>query len=154
LSDYSLTSILITSLAVMAVASELGRLLGKREESRDRANVSTLEGAVLGLLALMIGFTFAMALSRFDGRRDGVLSEANAIGTTAWRGGLVATAHDAQVLKLLREYVQVRLDITQHVPTTAQLGAAIKRSNVLQEELWQQAMMVAVEDKEVVPTGL
>jgi hypothetical protein len=47
-------------------------------------NVSTLE-AVLGLLALMIGFTFAMALSRFEARRDAVLNEANAIGTTALR---------------------------------------------------------------------
>ena len=154
LSDYSLTSILITSLAVMAVASELGRLLGKREESRDRANVATLEAAVLGLLALMIGFTFAMALSRFDGRRDGVLSEANAIGTTALRARLLPAPHDAEVLKLLQEYVQVRLDITQHIPTAAQLDAAIKRSNALQEELWQQAMTVAASDKEVVPTGL
>lgn len=154
LGDYALTSILIASLAVMVVASELGRLLGKREESRDRANVSTLEGAVLGLLALMIGFTFAMALSRFDGRRDGVLSEANAIGTTALRARLLPTPHDAEVLKLLQEYVQVRLDITQQIPTTAQLHSAIKRSNALQEELWQEAMTVAAVDKEVVPTGL
>jgi hypothetical protein len=36
--------------------------------------VTTLEGAMLGLLALMIGFTFAVALSRFEARRDAVLN--------------------------------------------------------------------------------
>src|SRR5262249_33698788 len=47
--------------------------LGKRGGGRAEANVPTLEGAVLGLLALMIGFTFAMALSRFEVHRDAVL---------------------------------------------------------------------------------
>src|SRR5512143_3887739 len=154
LSDYRLIPILVASLIVMVAASELGRWLGKRASNRGGANVSTLEGAVLGLLALLIGFTFAIALSRFDSRRDGVLSEANAIGTTALRARLLPAPHDAEVLKLLQEYVQVRLDITQHVPTPAQLDAAIKRSNAIQEELWQHAMAVAVADKELVPTGL
>jgi hypothetical protein len=154
LNEYRLLAIFVASLILILAASELGRWLGKRTDSRGGANVSTLEGAVLGLLALMIGFTFAMALSRFDSRRDGVLSEANAIGTTALRARLLPAPHDAEVLKLLQEYVQVRLDITQHVPTPAQLDAAIKRSDAIQEELWQHAMAVAAADKELVPTGL
>ena len=74
------------------------RLLGVRATGRGGDNVSTLEGAILGLLALMIGFTFAMALSRFEARRDAVLNEANAIGTTALRARLLPAPHGAEAL--------------------------------------------------------
>ena len=117
-------------------------------------NVPTLEGAVLGLLALMIGFTFAMALSRFELRRDAVLDEADAIGTTALRARLLPAPHNAECVKLLKDYVQLRLDLTQRVLSLGELNAAIIRSNAIQEALWQQAKAVAATDTEMVPTGL
>jgi hypothetical protein len=102
----------------------------------------------------MIAFTFAMALSRFEGRRDAVLKEANAIGTTALRARLLPPPHNTETLKLLREYVQVRLQITTKAPSPGDFDAAVTRSNQIQEALWQQAMAMAVKDNEVVPTGL
>src|SRR5262249_60033589 len=54
----------------------------------------------------------------------------------------------------LREYVQIRLDITRRVPTQTELSAAIERSNALQEALWQQASAVAAKDNAMVPAGL
>jgi hypothetical protein len=131
-----------------------GRVLGVRAAGRGGDDVSTLEAAVLGLLALMIGFTFAMALSRFDARRDAVVNEANAIGTTALRARLLPAPHNQESVKLLQEYVRIRLDITQRMPSTDELNAAIARSNEIQEALWQQAKIVAAKDKGVVPTGL
>jgi len=95
-----------------------------------------------------------MALSRFEGRRDAVLNEANAIGTTALRARLLPAPHSTEALKLLREYVQIRLDISQRVPSPAEFDAAIARSNQIHEALWQQAMDVAAKDSGVVPTGL
>jgi hypothetical protein len=59
----------------------------------------------------MIGFTFAMALSRFELRRDAVWDEASAIGTTGLRARLLSAPHNAECLKLLKDYVQVRLDL-------------------------------------------
>lgn len=102
----------------------------------------------------MIGFTFAMALARFDSRRDALLNEADAIGTTALRARLLPAPYNAQALNVLRDYVQIRLDITQRTPSPVELSAAIDRSNALQEELWQQVKEVAVKDNAVVPTGL
>jgi hypothetical protein len=67
--------IFVTSIGAFLVASEIGHRLGLRIAGE--ANVSTLEAAMLGLLALIISFTFAMALSRYDGRRDALLSEAS-----------------------------------------------------------------------------
>ena len=62
---YSLLTIFLVGLAAILAVSELGWQLGMRHEGQGGANVSTLESAMLGLLALIIGFTFAMALSRF-----------------------------------------------------------------------------------------
>ncbi len=146
--------IFAASLVLILGASEIGHRLGVRTEARVGSNLSTLEAAILGLLALMISFTFAMALARFDARRDAVLSEANAIGTTALRARLLPSPHNAQCLALLREYVQVRLDITRRNPPPSEMSAAISRSNAIQEALWQHAKAVAVQDKAVVPTGL
>lgn len=66
LEAYQLLTIFVVGLVAILGASEIGRLLGVRATGRGGDDVSTLEGAILGLLALMIGFTFAMALSRFE----------------------------------------------------------------------------------------
>jgi hypothetical protein len=55
---------------------------------------------------------------------------------------------------LLREYVQIRLDITKRMPSQTELDAAMARSNAIQEALWQQAKAAAAKDSGVVPTGL
>ena len=94
-----------------------------------------------------------MALSRFEGRRDAVPNEANAIGTTALRARLLPEPHGTETLSR-REYVQVRLDITQRVPTPEQFSAAVSRSNEIHEALWQQAKAMAAKDSGIVPTGL
>ena len=117
LNDYQLGPIFLISVVVILAATEVGRWLGVRADDQGGDEVLTLQGACLGLLALMIAFTFAMALSRFEGRRDAVLQEANAIGTTALRARLLPEPHNTETLKLLREYVQIRLDITQRVPS-------------------------------------
>jgi len=154
LSNYGLPLIFLVSLVVILAASEIGRWLGLRDSGRGGESVFTLEGAVLGLLALMIGFTFSMSLARFESRREAILIEANSIGTAALRARLLPAPHNTESLKLLNDYVQVRLDITRHVPSPAELSAAITRSNAIQEELWQQAKAVATTDNGMVPTGL
>jgi hypothetical protein len=113
-----------------------------------------MEAAIHGLLALMIGFTFSMALSQFEARRDAVLNEANAIGTTALRSRLLPEPHNAECLKLLREFVQIRLDITRRIPSPSELTAIVARSNAIEEALWQQAKALAAKDNAMVPTGL
>jgi len=154
LNNYSFLTIILVGLAVILLASEIGRWLGARTEDRDSSNVSTLESAVFGLLALMLGFTFAMALSRFEARRDAVLNEANAIGTTALRARLLPEPERKEVLQLLKQYVKIRLGITQQPVSRTELMTAISQSNALQESLWQQAATLAAKNNGMVPTGL
>ncbi len=149
-----LSVIFVGSLVFILGVGELGYWAGTRAGKKGHGNVSVLESAALGLLALMIGFTFAMALARFEARRDAILEEANAIGTTALRARLLPQPVRAESLDLLREYVKIRLDLVQRVPTQEELRLALEHSNDVQERLWQQVRNLAVRDTGMVPTGL
>src|SRR3954468_4407549 len=107
---YSLLIVFLFGIAFVLAVSEFGWHLGVRAEGRGGNNISALEQSLLGLLALMIGFTFAMSLTRFESRRDAVLNEANAIGTTALRARLLPEPYRTEILKLLCEYAQIRVD--------------------------------------------
>ncbi len=122
-------------------------LLGRRIGQRLRAGGATpedhgmhgLDGATLALLALLIGFTLAMALSRYEARRAGVLAEANAIGTTWLRVRMQPEPYRGELDRLLHAYVQARLDLIR----TGDFRKAVARSNALQEALWTQATTLA-----------
>jgi len=150
-SQQNLLVIFLISLVVVLGAGEIGRSLGTRQKRG--YSVATLEAAILGLLALMISFTFAMALSRYEARREAVLNEANAIGTTALRARLLPAPYNSDVLKLLKQYVQLRLDVTDD-PSQEKLNRAIAQSNVIHEALWQQVKLLTAKDNAMVPTGV
>ena len=154
LSSYAPPTIFFMGLASILLAGELGWRLGTRMKDGTAGNISTLESAMLGLLALMLAFTFSMALARFEARRDALLNEANAIGATALRARLLPDPHKSETLKLLREYVQIRLDIVRRDTSLAESKPIIDRSNAIQEALWQQAMASASKDRGLIPTGL
>ena len=151
---YSLLLVIFVGLSIVLATSEIGWQLGVRADGRGGNNISALEQSLLGLLALMIGFTFLMALTRFEERREAVLNEANAIGTTALRARLLSEPHRTEILKLLREYAQIRIDYIPSGKSFAELPTIIGRSNAIHEALWQQAKAAAAQDNNMVPTGL
>ena len=152
--NYPIVIVFVVGLAVVLAVSEIGWQLGVRAEGRGSSNLTTLESAMLGLLALMIAFTFSMALSRFDLRRDALLNEANVISTTALRARLLPEPHRTETLKLLQEYLQIRLDIARSGSSLVERMTAVTRSNAIQESLWQQTKDIASKDKGLIPTGL
>ena len=129
--------------ALLVVATLAGSRIGRRRHAEgataDEYGLHGLDNAMLGLMALLIGFTLAMALSRYEERRAGALEEANAIGTTWLRSRLLAEPHRTETDRLLRAYLQVRLDLIR----TGNVTQAIKRSDALQVELWAEATAVA-----------
>ena len=153
--SYSFVVVFLIGVAIVFLASEFGYRLGVRTVSHGASgNISALEQSLLGFLALMVGFTFLMALTRFETRRDAVLNEANAIGTAALRARLLPEPHRAESLKLLREYAQIRVDYIPTGKSFAELPNVIDRSNIVQEALWQQVKALSAEDYNMVPTGL
>jgi hypothetical protein len=153
--NYPLLLVFFVGVVIVLLACEIGWRLGKRHEGLSvSGNVSALEQSLLGLLALMIGFTFLMALMRFEARREGVLSEANAIGTTALRARLLPEPHRTESLKLLREYAQMRVDYIPQGKSLAELSSVVNRSNQIHEALWQEVKALSAKDNNMVPTGL
>src|SRR5204862_4808894 len=69
-----------------------------------------LFGGTLTLLGLIIGFTFSMAVGRYDQRKNYEAEEANAIGTEYVRADLLPAPEAATVRKLLADYVAQRID--------------------------------------------
>src|SRR6478736_1341916 len=113
LDQLPLWGLFLTIVVLVLAAIEGGYRLGSyrhRQEGREKeAPVGAMVGATLGLLAFMLAFTFGMAASRFDTRKQLVLDEANAIGTTYLRAAMLPEKRD-EVRDLLRSYVDARLE--------------------------------------------
>jgi hypothetical protein len=144
----------LLSLLAIVAGGEFGHRMALRSKREVGNSIWTLEASLLGLLALMIGFTFSLAQSRFDARREAILQEANAIGTAALRARMLPAPLKSDSIKLFREYVAVRLGISDRIVTAEELNAAITRSNEIQESLWKIAMSAAERDNAMIPTGL
>src|SRR5436853_7549384 len=99
-------------------------------------------GAMVGLLAFMLAFTFGVASSFFQARREVVLSEANAIGTTYLRAAMLPKPIGTAVRGLLREYVDVRLEAAKGI----NVDQAISKSEELHGRLWSQAVAASEND--------
>jgi hypothetical protein len=151
---FSVVVVTLVGLALVLASTEIGWQLGVRAKGRGGNNISAIEQSLFGVLALMVGVTFLMALTRFEARREAVINEANAIGTTALRARLLPEPHRAETLKLLREYVQIRVDYINDGRSFAEHSDIIQRSNEIQEALWQHAKEMTTKDNAMVPTGL
>lgn len=112
--------------------------------------VAAMVASILGLVALVLGFTFSLAFSRFDARRLTVLEEANAIGTAYLRAQLLPEPQRSEIAQLLREYAEVRVHATQE----GQAEQAMHRSEELHERLWAQAVAAAEQDNHSIVTGI
>ncbi|WP_254508502.1 bestrophin-like domain [Anatilimnocola floriformis] len=131
--------IVLTTLALLSLALEAGYRAGhwRHERTPDEREqpVGAMVAAILGLLALVLGFTFNFAASRFEARRRAVLEEANAIGTTYLRTSFLPREEQSSSQKLLQEYVTIRLQAVKD----RKLEAAIVRSGEIQGLLWKEA---------------
>jgi len=141
-------------MAISWLTLEAGYRLGRwrhaqAPEEKD-APVAAMAGAVLGLLAFMLAFTFGMAASRFDARRQAVLEEAHALHTTYLRARLLAEPERSKLADLLRRYTQLRAQS----PNSSNIAQLLAESEILQKQLWAQAIMVAEKDPNSAVTEL
>src|SRR5262245_53169233 len=89
----------------VAVGYGVGRYEDRRSCNEHEPAIGAIVGATLGLLAFLLAFTFGVAASRFDVRKQLVLDDANAIGTSYLRAKLLSAPYATETQKLLREYV-------------------------------------------------
>ena len=126
------------SLVVLSLGAHIGDTLRNRvrplkEEERDQFGV--VLSATLTLLGLLIAFSFSMAVSRYDQRKNYEEAEANAIGTEYVRADLLPVEDAARVRELLRKYVDLRI-LFYTTPNEFQLEKINADTSKLQNELW------------------
>lgn len=146
---------LFVATAVVAwLAIEGGYWLGlyrrRSSDGEKQEPVGAIVAATLGLLAFILAFTFGLAASRHDARRKVVVDEANAIGTTSLRAGLLPEGRGAKARKLLSEYVAARLEAAQ----SGDVDKVLRRSADLHRELWKEAEAVGQDHPRSIVVGL
>jgi hypothetical protein len=138
---------LAAAIAIFA-ASEIGFRLGLGKEAGASSTDPSwvVEASAFTLLALLTGFSFSMALGRYDARRGALLREATAIGTTFMRAALL-DEKTAQALRAdLREYVAQRLAFARADAAPDERAMADRNSTAIQGDMWKLTTQAARRD--------
>jgi hypothetical protein len=129
-------TVFAVTLVALLVAAWIGTRLRRRSglDEKQREDFSLILAATLTLLGLLIGFSFSMASSRYDQRKNLEEAEANAIGTEYVRFDLLPAADRDKARALLKRYLDLRIRFYAATPDDA--AAMSAETNRLQGELW------------------
>ena len=143
LSQLALISI-VALIATLLLFIELGRRIGRHQLARNQNGLArgaaTAEGAVFGLLGLLIAFTFSGAAERFEQRRHLTTEEANAIGTAYLRLDLLAPQDQIALRPLFRDYTQLRAQVYSDAQNFALTQQRLDSSQQQQSKIWTLAV--------------
>ncbi len=156
--DFSSVAITAVLFALIVLFNEVGFRIGRFVQNRTDDEMKSLTGgvqaSVLGLLALLLGFTFSMSLQRFDARNHALIEEVNALGTLLLRVSLLPEQHRRDAAGLLREYVELRVEVGAiDLTRRAERSQYNRRTAALQGELWALAVRATLDDPRPVTTG-
>ena len=138
--------VFVLSLLALWLCAQLGAGLRRKQEAQGGHAPETFTivlTASLTLLGLIIGFTFSMAVSRYDQRKDYEENEANAIGSEYARAGLLPAGDAAMTRMLLRSYLDQRI-LLYHTRDEDRRGEIRQRITQLQGQLWSVAQNAAL----------
>jgi hypothetical protein len=130
--------VLFGVMCLAAVGGFLLQSLGREAKDDDPGNGQEgyVVSAVLGLLALLLAFSFSMATDRFDSRRMLVLTEANAIGTAYLRAQLLPEPHRARTSDLLVRYTDNRLALAKAAPGSEAQRRLLTTNDAMITDIW------------------
>lgn len=145
------TAIVLTN----EVGFRLGRFVQRHTDEEVKSYTGSIQASILGLLALLLGFTFSMSMQRFDARSMALIDEANAIGTVQLRVVLLPDALQSKAAGLLDEYIDLRLAVAElPMNRQAEQQALLTQTAQLQQALWQLVSQAAEQDPRPVTTGM
>lgn len=157
---YDFSSIAITAvlfgliIAFNEMGFQVGRFIQNRTDEEIKELTGAIQASILGLLALLLGFTFSMSMQRFDSRSQAVINEANAVGTLVLRVQLLPQANQAEALGLLKQYVDQRIAVGKiDLTRRAERKQYNKEISISQTRLWALAVRAVQDDPRPVTTG-
>jgi hypothetical protein len=131
--------------AALIVTSEamyrFGRTRTDLYDEKLGGQISTVQAATLGLLALVLGFTMSMAEGRYNTRRQILVAEANAVGTTYLRADILPEPERTRTRELLRRYIDERL--AYFSASEGEAPAVTVRSQAIAADVWNLAVETA-----------
>ncbi|MCJ7538225.1 MAG: hypothetical protein MUO88_01045 [Desulfobacterales bacterium] len=138
---------IFVGIAILMLAfGEVGYRIGEHrrtcQDTEAPTSLGPMVGGLLGMLAFILAITFSMAASQHGLRKQNVLEEANSIGTAYLRSDLIDKQYGAEVKRLLREYVNIRLKAA----SGSDLNTALAKSVEIHNLLWAQVSSAAREN--------
>jgi hypothetical protein len=134
-------------LACMRIGWRVGRKRLQALGEDGQAGLGALDGAVFGLMGLLIAFTFTGAATRFDARRDLITQHVNAIGTAWLRLDLLADPDREKARNGFRRYVDTQMEVVRSAGNEAAARAGVARLSAIQEEIWATLIHAVRNDK-------
>jgi hypothetical protein len=136
--------VFMLSVVGLSLASWGGATLRKRKGFKEdlREDYGVVQTATLTMLALIIGFTFSMAVNRYDQRKEREAAEANTIGTEYLRMGLLP-ADAVRIRSLIVNYLDQRI-LFYETPNGQQLAPIDARTAQLQNDMWSAVQSVGL----------
>jgi hypothetical protein len=139
LSDWTLALVILAVVAsVTGAGVAIGRVLRKKSEVL-REPFGALQGALLGVVGLILAFGLTLAVGRYEDRRAAAVAEVNAIGTTYLRAQLLAEPVRDRSMVLLRDYARLALRISSEVPGSPAMLRTVAAERTIQGQLWALA---------------
>jgi hypothetical protein len=140
---FLLAALFIVGLLVAGI--EFGRRIRQRSrEEKFSSGLGVIDGAVFGLMALLLGFSFSGAVSRFDARRELIVQETNAIGTAWLRVDLLPEAAQPQIRDDFRAYLDARLAFYKNLGADRVKAVdELALSQKLQNKIWRESVVAA-----------
>ena len=128
----------LVTVVIVLVAAEIGFRIGIWLQRRDPTSGKTpmtvaVVGGMLGLMAFLLAFCIGIVIGQHNGRKEMVITEANAVGTAYLRAGFLGEPDRTSTRDLLREYVELRLAVAEDLGL---FDSGLKRSEEIHSELW------------------
>jgi len=112
------------------------RLKKTVEKDNDWDGFGTIEGAMLGLMALMLAFTFNMAASKFETRRELVINESNCISTALLRCDIYPDSARIILREQFKEYLDTRIAYYNAEDDETKIKAALEGATLHFQKIW------------------
>ena len=124
----------------MLLCSRLAFHVGARHKTVNEGQLAVVETATLGLVALLLAFTFQVSMSRFEEARQLIVSETNAIGTAYLRLDLLEPSDRTEIRGLFRTYLEDRIHIYEVVSSGGDAAPIVSQTRQLQDEIWSRVL--------------
>ena len=148
--------VIISSLFVLIILAQWVGFRVKRSQIKKNSafkdSIGSVEGSLLGLLALLLSFTFSMSASKNETRRQVIIEEANNIGTVILRCDLYP-ATERQYLRIeLQKYVESRIAYYKAGTDTIKIKAALVRSDLDSRKIWNKVSQLSQNSENMLAT--